>query len=97
MTSTDKAKELVNQFYFSLPNNGSFEGINSIPRRWEDAVRCALIAVDEIIKRTRSVDTMPPNCQKIDDNTKEYWQQVKQEIENSDKTFGIFTKNTYTK
>jgi len=70
MTPTDKAKELVNQYYFSLPNNGSFEGINSIPRRWEEAVRCALIAVEQIIEAT------------IDDwSHNDYWKEVKKEIE----------------
>jgi hypothetical protein len=70
MTPTDKAKELVNQFYFSLPNNGSFEGINSIPRRWEEAVRCALIAVEHIIDYIlREEDEF------------NYWEEVKQEIE----------------
>jgi hypothetical protein len=72
MTATDKAKELVNQFYFSLPNNGSFEGINSIPKRWEEAVRCALIAVDEIIKFGNESGIREPMM---------YWNKVKKEIE----------------
>jgi hypothetical protein len=92
MTATeDKAKELVNQYYFSLPNNGSFEGINSIPKRWEEAKQCALIAVDAIIQQCwdyRDIDL---------EESYDYWQRVKKQIENSDKTFGIFTKNTYTK
>jgi hypothetical protein len=71
MEAKQKAKELVNKYYDSLP-----QWVNT-----NDAKQCALIAVDEIIKHTRSVDTMPPNCQKIDENTKEYWNKVKQEIE----------------
>ena len=35
---------LVNTIYYSLPNNGSQEGINSTTRRMEEAKACALIA-----------------------------------------------------
>jgi hypothetical protein len=76
MTATDKAKELVNQFYFSLPNNGSFEGINSIPKRWGEAVRCALITVDEILNQDKSVFDVTEAMYHF-----EYWGNVKQEIE----------------
>ena len=75
MTPKEKAKELFLKFR-QIPPSSPYTGVDD-----GEAKQCALIAVDEIIKRTRSVDTMPPNCQKIDDNTKEYWQQVKQEIE----------------
>jgi hypothetical protein len=78
MTATDKAKELVNQFYFSLPNNGSFEGINSIPRRWEEAVRCALIAVDEILWE---IIKYADNSKEYVVENSQYWQEVKQEID----------------
>jgi hypothetical protein len=79
MTAKEKAKELVNQFYFSLPNNGSFEGINSIPKRWEEAVRCALIAVNEILENFGlKVDGKDHYCGKY---TIEFYQEVKQEIE----------------
>ena len=46
MNSQDKAKDLVNTFYYSLPNNGSTEGLNSTTRRYEEAKQCALIAED---------------------------------------------------
>jgi len=75
MTPKEKAKELFLKFR-QIPPSSPYTGVDD-----GEAKQCALIAVDEILKRTRSVDTMPPNCQKIDDNTKEYWQQVKQEIE----------------
>ena len=39
-----KNKDLVNTFYYALPNNGSQEGINSTTRRYEEAKQCALIA-----------------------------------------------------
>jgi hypothetical protein len=46
MISQDKAKDLVNTFYYSLPNNGSTEGLNSTTRRYAEAKQCALTAVD---------------------------------------------------
>lgn len=70
ISEKEKAREIVIKMQFQKE-----------PLMFEQAKQCALIAVDEILKRTRSVDTMPPNCQKIDENTKEYWQQVKIEIE----------------
>ncbi len=91
MTADKKAEELIDKFYFSLPNNGSFDGINSIPSRWQEAKQCALIAVDELMQQCwdyRDIDLGA---------SYDYWQRVKQEIENSDKSFGTFTKNTYTK
>jgi len=91
MTADKKAEELIDKFYFSLPNNGSFDGINSIPSRWEEAKHCALIAVDELMQQCwdyRDIDLGA---------SYDYWQRVNQEIQNSDKSFGTFTKNTYTK
>jgi len=46
-------------------------GENSIPHKWEEAKKCALIAVDEIIKVLNS-DINP---------LVNYWYEVKQEIE----------------
>jgi len=43
---TLKEKDLVNTFYYSLPNNGSQEGLNSTTRRYAEAKQCALIAED---------------------------------------------------
>lgn len=68
MTSQEKAKDVVNKFYYSLPNNGSIkEGINSCESRWKEAVTCALIAVDEILN----------HCYEV---MKPFWQEVKEEI-----------------
>jgi len=72
MTSKEKAKELYNKMYdYSL-----FE---------EEAKRCALIAVDEIIEATNmyqyginnALEHIPSKIVKHP-----YWQEVKQEIEN---------------
>jgi hypothetical protein len=75
ITPEQKAKELIDKMYNTDDPMGNY------PMCFDTAKQCALIAVEEIIKRTRSVDTMPPNYQKIDENTKEYWEQVKIEIE----------------
>jgi len=65
-----KAKELIDKFYFSLPNNGYIkEGVNSCESRWKEAVTCAIIAVDEIIK----ANPMLPSTLN--------WRQVKDELE----------------
>lgn len=44
------------------------------------AIQCALIAVEELIHCTPSVDGRPPNYQDINEYCCEYWQQVKTEL-----------------
>jgi hypothetical protein len=67
------AKQLIEKFYFALPNNGSFSGINNVNDRWNEAVNCALIAVDEIIDAMDRV--LFPNP------FRQYWETIKEEIE----------------
>lgn len=69
MTPKEKAVELVNK-YLQVYNG-----------RVPQAKQCALIAVDELIKHTISVNTLPYNLQSIDEDVQEYWQEVKPEIE----------------
>lgn len=73
MKPTEKAKELVNKFYYSLPNNGSYSGINSVESRYNEAKQCALIAVDEILFVVRQYNDTQAEFT--------YWKEVKQEIE----------------
>jgi len=80
LSPKEQARELVNMFYISLPNNGGFTGLNNINSRWEEGKKCALIAVNRIQKL--------PNIQydsiqyKNDDESQyDYWEEVKQEIE----------------
>jgi len=47
MEPKERANNLVDKFYYSLPNNGSYSGINSIVSRYDEAKQCALITVDE--------------------------------------------------
>lgn len=77
MTHKEKAKDLVNRFYYTLPNNGSREGINSTTRRYQEAIKCALIAVDEVL----NVTNRDVNYQ----NTYLFFLEVKQEIKNIQK------------
>ena len=49
MTPSEKAKLLVQKFYFSLPNNGGQTGLCNVHQRWDEGKICARIAVDEII------------------------------------------------
>lgn len=46
MNSQDKARDLINTFYYLLPSNGSQEGINSTTRRYAEAKQCASTAID---------------------------------------------------
>jgi hypothetical protein len=51
MNPREKANNLVNRYYYTLPNNGELSsGINSCESRYKEAIQCALIAVDEILK-----------------------------------------------
>lgn len=73
MTSKEKAEQLVKSFYYALPNNGSSIGLNSTNARFKESIKCALIAVDEIL------DSRPI----ITDNQVDYqlyWREVKNEI-----------------
>jgi hypothetical protein len=51
-TPQDKASQLIERFYFSLPNNGSFTGNNNINDRWDEAVKCATITAEEVLANT---------------------------------------------
>ena len=80
MTEDKKAKALVNKFYFALPNNGSFEGINSTHRRWEEAKQCALITIDEMISVLPFTD-LNTQIGKYCEKERAFLNEVKQEIE----------------
>ena len=75
MTPKEKAGWLNKKFYFTLPNNGSFTGINNINDRWKEAKQCALIAVNEIIDAIDWHEYETPN-KEIN-----YWLDVRKEIE----------------
>jgi hypothetical protein len=70
MTPKEEAKRIVNLMYFTISNNGSYTGENSMPNKFKEAKKCASIAIDEITKEINSLGFSEP-----------YWDQVKQEIE----------------
>jgi len=82
MTSKEKAKELVDKFYQRFPltmdvittrGDLSWEYDN-----WEQAKQCALIAVDELIRIAPWGSDIDDE---IEDDSKEYYIEVKQQIE----------------
>ena len=72
MTPKEKAIDLMHK-YVNL-TGGWVYGIAS----WEYKKKCALIAVDEILEE---FDHFPFNDDEYLTNNRQYWQQVKQEIE----------------
>lgn len=84
MTPKEKAKELINKYLLlpiDFPYNDTQDGqcIGSGYMLYNSAKQCALIAVDEIIR----LDVFDCNDEwsDKDGDTREYWKQVKQEIE----------------
>lgn len=81
MTHKEKALDLVNTFYYSLPNNGSREGINSTTRRYQEAIKCALIAVNEILQE---LEDLFEQDEPTSDNVwylYKHYEEIKQEIQ----------------
>ena len=77
MTPNEKAEELINKFLKLTSKHKELEtaGLGAITL----AKQCALFAVDEIIKL--NVFDCNDEWSDEDGDTREYWQQVKQEIE----------------
>ena len=74
MTNKQHAFIFIHKFYFALPNNGSMNtGLCSCTQRYAEALQCALIAVDEII-RVIDPDTQFKNWT--------HYKEIKHEIEN---------------
>ena len=71
MTPKEKAEELINMF---SPHAKNWDCFYDIPLDENHAKHCALIAVDEILE---DYEDFPYKIQV----GKEYWQEVKQEIE----------------
>lgn len=68
------AKQLINDFYYQLPNNGfQNEGLLSCDKRYQEAITCALVCVDKIIESLESHSWQ--NRNEITD-----YKQIKQEL-----------------
>lgn len=72
MASKEKAMHLVEKMYFSRRYKNGEDYIAQ--QAWLHAIKCALIAVDEIMYYLEIVLG-------VDKEDFEYWQEVKQEIE----------------
>ena len=83
MKAKEKAEDLVDKFYQTTPNEYFVNepiGIKGRYKSWEQAKQCALIAVDEILNGYE-FDSLDIKHKRIMDNIN-YWDEVKQEIEN---------------
>lgn len=81
MTPIDKARDLTERMYWGLPNNGSFEGISSIPNRWEEARRSARTAVVEMIDEITGMQQVFPTPELFETYI-EFWQETLEAIKN---------------
>ena len=79
MMPKEKAKDLVNTFYYLLPNNGSAEGLNSTTRRYAEAKQCASTAID--VMMAEIVNWAGGGEIEWEKERWKYLQEVKQEIE----------------
>ena len=80
MTPLEKAATLIDKFYFADEGMDLKDGIMN----GELAKRCALIAVDELLKESDSykiIEYLNTTGMLKIANQVEYWQEVKQEIE----------------
>ena len=69
MTPKEKAISIVDTMYLIISNNGQFTGEHSIPFKFEEAKKCALIFCDEVLGYMGA------------DRGYQFWSEVKQEIE----------------
>lgn len=81
MTPKEKAKELVDKFYQTTPNECWINqpiGLKEEYKAWKQAKQCSLIAVDEIIETEILIDE---DIYVETPSYLQYWKEVKQEIE----------------
>jgi len=87
MTPKIKAEELVKKCFNYTSNWTSTNKLYKEPTAVFEsgmkkgrAIQCALIAVEELINCTPSVNGRPPNYQDVNEFCCEYWQEVKTEL-----------------
>jgi len=79
MTPKEKANELANKMF-----NGSvfdYRGKEELKKEQERAKRCALIAVNEILKSNPCCESLDRGANFIWQDNTYYWQEVRKEIE----------------
>lgn len=79
-TDLSPARNLINKFYYQLPNNGfRNEGLLSCEKRYNEAIACAIVCVDEIIENYEFDLINDLNNTRVMDNIN-YWDKVKDEL-----------------
>ena len=73
MTPKETANELIGKYVFYTVTDFS-------DKNFEQTKQCALIAVDLLIDCTPSLNTYPYNMQSKHKGVREYWKEVKKEI-----------------
>ena len=79
MTPKEKSKDLINSFYYALPNNGSETGLNSTTERYKEAIQCATNAVEEILVALNSDSIVYGSEYRYEVST--YYEDVKSELQ----------------
>ena len=77
MKPEEKAKELIDRFYVELVASAGVPQYREEPA-YSRSKQCALICVDEILK---NIEFTRYELEGYYDEDREYWQQVKTEIE----------------
>lgn len=73
------AYEIIHDYYFILPNNGSLNnGLMSCERRYKEAIDCALIGIERLIL-TLEFMSMEPNSAFVMDRIN-FYDEVKSEL-----------------
>lgn len=74
------ARNLINKFYYQLPNNGfRNEGLLSCEKRYNEAITCAIVCVEQIIENYEFDLINDLNNTRVMDNIN-YWDKVKDEL-----------------
>jgi hypothetical protein len=79
-TDLSPARNLINKFYYLLPNNGyRNEGLLSCDKRYREAITCAIVCVEQIIENYEFDSIHDLKNTRVMDNIN-YWDKVKDEL-----------------
>ena len=80
MTPKEKAEKIVQPLYLTISNNGSFTGEHSIPHKFEEAKKCGLLTVENILEFMRMDDEYTETASNANSKWVGYWLEVQEEI-----------------
>lgn len=80
MTPKEYADKLHLKLFHTLPNNGGYDGISSIPKRWEEGLECSIITVDAIMDFMQMDDELHDDCHFANSKWVPYFTSVKNEL-----------------